>query len=75
MAINANKFAMSSAITFALLWVLCSIIVIALPHQSMSLMGSMMHADMSDLQWNTHFPGLLAGLVAWSFAGGVTGWP
>lgn len=74
MNINANKFALSSAITFALLWVLCSIVVIALPHQSMSIMGSMVHRDMGDLQWHMQVGGLLAGLVAWFLAAGATGW-
>ncbi|MEH6542400.1 MAG: DUF5676 family membrane protein [Porticoccaceae bacterium] len=74
MTINANKFALSSAITFALLWVLCSVIVITLPHQSMSMMGFMVHADMGNLQWDTRFPGLLAGLVAWSLSAAITGW-
>lgn len=74
MTINANKFALSSAITFALLWVVCSIIVIALPHQSMSIMGSMVHSDMGVLQWNMQVSGLLVGLVAWSLAAGVTAW-
>lgn len=74
MNINANKFAGSAAITFALLWVLCSIVVIALPYQSMGIMGSMVHSDMGGLQWNMHIGGLVVGLVAWSLSAGVTAW-
>lgn len=74
MNINANKLALSSAITFALLWVLCSIVVIALPHQSMGIMGSMVHSDMGGLQWNMQIGSLVVGLVAWSLSAGVTAW-
>ena len=74
MNINANKFAVSSAIAFALLWVLCSIAVIALPHQAMSIMGSMVHSDMGPLQWNMQVGGFIIGLVVWSLAAGVTAW-
>lgn len=74
MNINANKFALSSAITFALLWVLCSIVVIALPHQSMSIMGAMVHSDMDSWQWSMQVGGLVVGLVAWSLTAGAIGW-
>lgn len=74
MNINANKFAVSSAITFTLLWVLCSIVVIALPQQSMSIMGFMVHSDMGPLQWNMQVGGFIIGLVVWSLSAGVTAW-
>ncbi len=74
MNINANKFALSSAITFALLWVLCSLVVIALPHQSMGIMGAMVHGEMGDWQWHMQVGGLVVGLVAWSLSAGVTAW-
>lgn len=74
MIINANKFALSAAITFALLWVLCSLVVIALPHQSMGIMESMVHSDMGDLQWHMQVGGFVVGLFAWSLSAGITGW-
>lgn len=74
MSINTQKFGLASAITFAVLWIVCSVIVMLLPHQSMSVTGAMMHSDLAQWQWDMHFSGLVIGFFAWSLIAGITGW-
>ena len=74
MKLNANKFALAAAISFALLWILCSLIVALIPHQSMYVTNAMLHSDMMTWQWDIHWFGLLIGLVAWSLTAAITAW-
>lgn len=74
MRIDARKFALAAAISAALLWMICSLIVIALPHQSMHVTGYMVHADLNQWQWDMHWSGLIGGLLAWSLLAGATAW-
>ena len=73
MKLNANKFALAAAISFAVLWVLCSLLVALLPNQSMHVSNAMLHSSVS-WQWDMHWLGLLIGLVTWSLAAGVSAW-
>ena len=73
MKLNANKFALAAAIGFAILWLLCSLLVALMPNQSMHVSNAMLHSSMS-WQWNMHWPGLLIGLIAWSLTAGVSAW-
>lgn len=74
MKLNANKFALAAAISFVLLWILCSLIVALMPHQSMHVTGAMQHSDMMTWQWDTHWFGLLLGLVVGSLAAAISTW-
>ena len=74
MKLNANKFALAAAISFAALWVLCTLLVALLPSQAIYVSGAMLHGDMMTWQWDMHWSGLLVGLVAWSITAGVTAW-
>ncbi|MCW8884299.1 MAG: DUF5676 family membrane protein [Motiliproteus sp.] len=73
MTLNANKFALAAAISFALLWVLCSLIVALIPNQTMYVSGTMLHSNVA-WQWDMHWLGLLIGLVAWSLTAGISAW-
>lgn len=74
MKLNANKFALAAALSFALLWILCTLIVALIPHQSMRITGAMMHSDMMTWQWDMHWLGLLIGLIAWPLTAAITAW-
>lgn len=73
MKLNANKLALAAAISFAVLWVLCSLLVVSFPNQSMHVSNAMMHSSMS-WQWDMQWLGLLIGLIAWSLTAGVSAW-
>jgi hypothetical protein len=74
MNIDANKIGISSAVSFGLLWVVCSAVVHFMPQSMMMITGHMMHADLSTLGWTLTFSGFLTGLVAWAAIAGVSGW-
>ena len=74
MKLSANKFALAAAISFAALWVLCTLVVALLPSQAMHVSGAMLHSNMMTWQWDMRWSGLLVGLVAWSITAGVTAW-
>ncbi len=74
MKLNANAFAIAAAITTALLWLVCSLIVVLMPGMSMSMSGYMMHTDFSGMQWSMNITGFILGLVVWSFIASLTAW-
>jgi len=74
MKLNTNSLAMAAAVTTALLWIICSLIVVLIPDMSMNISGYMMHSDFTDMQWSMNFKGFIVGLIIWSVAAGATGW-
>ncbi len=74
MKLNSFALALSSALTFAVLWVACSLIVVALPGMMMDMSGHMIHANFSMMNWTMTFTGFFIGLIAWSLLAGLTGW-
>lgn len=74
MKLNAIKFGVASAVAFAILWVVCSFLVVMMPGLMMEMSGHMVHTDLTEMQWHMGFAGVLIGLLAWSFVAGITGW-
>lgn len=74
MQLNANKLGLAMASTVAVLWIVCSLLILALPSMSMSLSGYMMHTDMSGVAWDMRVTGLFFGLVLWAICAYVSGW-
>jgi membrane associated rhomboid family serine protease len=66
MKLNANAFGLAAAVTVAILWILCSLIVVTMPNMSMNMSGYMMHTDFGGMQWDMHLTGFLSGLVIWT---------
>jgi hypothetical protein len=73
MKLDATKFAISSAFAFAVLWVLCSILVWLAPAMMATMTGHMLHIDMAAWPWVLTLGGAITGLVAWAIAAGITG--
>jgi len=74
MKLDAKKFGLAAGCAFAILWVICSLMVLIMPMGMMSLTGNMVHGDLSNLGWHMGFSGIIAGLFAWSLGAGITGW-
>lgn len=74
MKIDAMKMGMSVAIAFAIVWIVCSLMVWALPASMMNMTGHMVHMDLSDVAWNMSISSVFLGLIAWSLAAGLTAW-
>ena len=71
MTYNANKLFVAVATAYAVLWVLCAVLVFILPGEMMSLAGHMIHTDLGTASWTLTIAGFLIGLVAGSFLVGA----
>jgi hypothetical protein len=74
MTLNAFKFGMASAITAAILWLACSLLVMLMPSMMLSMSGEMVHMQLNDMGWNLTLTGVVVGLVAWSVSAAIAGW-
>lgn len=74
MRIKPVSLGLASAISAAILWLVCSFLVFILPDMMMNMTGAMFHADLSDLNWTLTFTGVLTGLISWSVVAGISGW-
>ena len=74
MNLNANKLALSTAITFGLLWVICSALVALIPGATLRMTGYMVHAELAAFQWSLSFANFIGGLVLWSVLSGLVVW-
>ncbi|WP_286829386.1 MULTISPECIES: DUF5676 family membrane protein [Kordiimonas] len=74
MKLNTMGLANAAAATAAVLWLLCSFLVFALPGMMMSMTGHMVHIDMVGRGWMLTGFGFAIGLVAWVVSCWITGW-
>ena len=74
MKLHTNRLALTTAITFSVLWVICSAFIALIPVHSMSLTGTMFHADLSSMAWTLTWGGVFIGLIAWAILGGISAW-
>lgn len=74
MSLNAVKFAIASSLSFAIVWIICSLLVLVMPEMMMTLSGGMVHMNLSSLNWEVSFLGIFVGLLGWSLSAGVIAW-
>lgn len=74
MKINPIPFALASALTASILWIVCSLVVFAMPEMMMNMSGNMVHADLGGMHWDLTWSGVLIGLVGWGVLAGIFGW-
>jgi len=74
MKLQTNKLAIATAITFSILWVICSAFIALIPDLSMSLTGTMLHTNLSAMSWAQTWFGFFVGLEAWALLGGISAW-
>ncbi|CAN5272380.1 hypothetical protein BH10ACI1_BH10ACI1_23450 [soil metagenome] len=74
MKINSLNLALSSAITTAVAWVICSFMVWMMPGSMMNTTGNMVHMDLSKSGWMLSPLGFIWGLIVWSIIAGIFGW-
>ena len=74
MKLNPTALGAASAISFAILWIICSAAVAVLPGFMLTMSGHMMHGDFSQMGWTLTWGGVFLGLVAWAVVAFVSGW-
>ena len=71
MKLDALKIGYATALAFAIVWIICSLLVWALPSMMLGMSGHMVHGDFSNMGWHTTLSGFLVGLFAWSIVAGA----
>ena len=71
MKLDAIKIGYATAIAFALVWIVCSLLVWSLPSLMLGMSGHMVHGDFSQMGWHMTFFGVITGLIAWSVIAGA----
>ena len=74
MKLNPNMLGIASAVATAILWVICSLLVVLLPGLMAHMTAGMMHGDTVSMAFTMTWAGFLWGLIAWVVYAGVTGW-
>jgi uncharacterized protein DUF5676 len=74
MKIDSISLGKSFAVVSALIWVICSLLVMVVPGPMMSMSGDMMHMDFTGMAWTMNLVGFFIGLVIWTALAFVTGW-
>lgn len=74
MKINALNIALASAITTAIVWIICSLLVWSMPGAMMNLSGNMMHMELGKVGWMLSPVGVIWGLFGWSLSVGIFAW-
>jgi hypothetical protein len=74
MKLSAIKLGYAAAFAFAILWIICSLMVWLMPAMMLNMTGNMMHTDWSQMGWHMSLGGMLLGLIGWSVVAGISGW-
>ncbi len=74
MKINPLNFGLASAITMAVVWIICSLLVWTMPGAMMNTTGNMVHMDMNKFGWMLSPIGFFWGLIVWSIFAGIFAW-
>lgn len=74
MKINSLNLALASAITAAIVWAICSLLVWTMPGAMMSVTGNMVHMEMGKSGWMLSPLGFVWGLIVWSLFAGIFAW-
>ena len=74
MKLDTSKLFLATLVTFAAIWVLCTILVVLMPFGMMSLSGHMTHMDLQAMSWTMTTTGFFVGLVSWSVVPAAIVW-
>ena len=74
MQLQAPKLALAAAITAALLFIACWLLVAALPGAATTATEYMLHVSMDSIEWDMSPGGLVLGTLSWSLGTGAAAW-
>jgi hypothetical protein len=74
MHLKPVSLAIAGALAIAVIWTICSILIVILPSAMLTMTAHMIHAELADLSWHMSGTGFLVGLIAWSVWTAITGW-
>ena len=73
MKLQSMRFGLACALAFAVLWIVCTLLVWLSPTSMATVSSHMFHLEDSHFTFSLTLSGTLKGLVSWSLIAGVTG--
>jgi 2TM family of unknown function (DUF5676) len=74
MKLNANRLFVAVALSVALVWLVCALLVGVAPGGMRTMSGHMMHNGSYAMGWSMNPAGILVGLFVWSLSAGALAW-
>ncbi len=74
MKINSLKFGLASAITAAVVWIICSLLVWMMPGAMMNMTTNLFHMEMGKAGFVLSPIGVVWGLIGWGLFAGIFAW-
>ena len=74
MKMSAQALAVAVAAAFAIIWTLCSLLVLLFPSNMLTMTEHMFHADLDEFRWTLTWTGYVIGMLTWIVWAGITGW-
>lgn len=71
---NSRALAAAFAVTVAIVWTICGLLIMLLPDMMAGMSGNMIHADLAGMQWHMPLVGFLFGGVVWVIVAAITGY-
>ncbi|MFT5452781.1 MAG: hypothetical protein ACI9N9_002279 [Enterobacterales bacterium] len=74
MKLNPITLGIASAITTAVLWVICSLLVVLLPGFMTHMTAGMMHDAVASISLTMTWLGFIYGLICWVISAAIAAW-
>lgn len=74
MKLNEKAFALACATAFAVVWVVCSVLVMVMPEMMSNMTSKMLHTDWQIMGWHMSITSVILGGILWALLAGITGW-
>lgn len=74
MKIDSLKFGVAAAITAAIVWIICSLLIWMIPGAMMNMTTNLFHMEMGKSGFVLTPVGVIWGLVGWSLFTGIFAW-
>ena len=74
MKINSLKLGLASAITAAVVWIICSMLIWMMPGAMMNMTTNLFHMEMGKSGFVLTPTGVIWGLIGWSLFAGIFAW-
>ena len=74
MKINSLKFGLATAITAAVVWIICSLLIWMMPGAMMNMTTNLFHMEIGKSGFVLSPIGVIWGLIGWSLFAGIFAW-
>lgn len=74
MEINATRLGLATSIVFAVIWAVCSLLILSMPLGMMQVRGGMAHSRFDQMPMALNWGGFVTGLLGWTIVAGLIAW-